>query len=174
MLGMAGAVCCLAAGTATGSWMKMRRMARWKMICDELEALQAMRLMLETERPALPELLEACADYTGVGEGTVEKRIRLTAQQLRQEPLEGIGAAYTFACAQTMTAWEQDEEKEAMESLFAQLGSGTAAMREQAVAACIRKLKPVCERARTEAERAGRLCMQLGLLLGMMAGIALW
>ena len=174
MLGMAGAVCCLAAGTATGSWMKMRRMARWKMICAEMEALQAMRLMLETERPALPELLDACAGYTGEGEGMVKKRLMLTAQHLRQEPAEGIGAAYAFACAQTMTAWEQAEEKEALESLFAQLGSGTAAMREQAVAVCIRKLKPVCERAKTEAERAGRLCMQLGLLLGMMAGIALW
>jgi len=174
MLGLAGAVCCLAAGTATGSWMKMRRMARWKIICAQLEALQAMRLMLETEKPALPDLLEASAVCAGGGEETFPRRLRLTAQQLRREPADGIGAAYAVACAQTLTGWEQAEEKDALENLFSQLGSGTAAMREQAVAACIRRLKPVCDAAKAEAERAGRLSMQLGLLLGLMAGIALW
>ena len=70
--------------------------------------------------------------------------------------------------------WEQLEERSAMETLFRQLGSGTAAMREQAAAACLRRLKPLAERAEEEAEKAGRLCMQLGMLLGLMAGIALW
>lgn len=174
MLGMAGAVCCLAAGTAMGSWMKMRRLARWKMIGEALEALQTMRLMLESERPALPELLEACAAGDPAGGGAFSERIRLTAQRLRREPLEGVDAAYAFACGKTPNAWEQAEEKEALKNLFAQLGSGTATMREQAAAGCIRRLKPVYEKAGAEAERAGRLCMQLGLLFGMMAGIALW
>lgn len=176
MLGAAGALCCLAAGTALGSWMRMRRTSRLSMLRAELDALNAMRMMLEEERPALPELIEACAAYTGMGEGAelLARRLRQTAQNLRQSPLDGVSGAYAFACAQTMAAWEQEEEKSAMESLFAQLGSGTAAMREQAVAACMRKLKPVCERAQAEAEKGGRLCMQLGLLLGLMAGIALW
>lgn len=176
MLGAAGAVCCLAAGTAMGSWMRMRRMARLNMLRSALDVLNAMRLMLETERLALPELLESCAEYAGEGEGanTVDKRFRLAAERLRQQPLDGIGMAYAFACAQTANAWEKEAEKEAMTGMFAQLGSGTAAMREQTVAACIRRLKPVCEKAQAEAEKGGRLCMELGMLLGLMAGIALW
>lgn len=176
MLGAAGALCCLAAGTALGSWMRMRRMSRLGMLRAEVDALNAMRLMLEEERPALPELIEACAAYTGGDEGAelFARRLQHTAQNLRQSPLDGVMGAYAFACAQTAAPWEQEEEKSAMESLFAQLGSGTAAMREQAVAACVRKLKPLCEKAQAEAEKGGRLCMQLGLLLGLMAGIALW
>lgn len=176
MLGAAGALCCFVAGTALGGWMRMRRMTRLNMLQAELDMLSAMRLMLEQERPALPELLDACAVYAGAGEGAqlAEKRWMQTAKQLRQSPLEGVSEAYAFACAQTMTSWEQDEEKAALENLFAQLGSGTAAMREQAVAACIRKLRPACEKAQAEADKGGRLCMQLGMLLGLMAGIALW
>lgn len=176
MLGAAGALCCLAAGTALGSWMRVRRMARLNMLQSVLDMLNAMRLMLETERMALPDLLEACAEHAGVGEGAemIRRRFCQTAQQLRLEPLEGVAAAYDFACAQSLSAWEQEEEKTALEGLFAQLGSGTAAMRGQAAAACIRRLKPVCEKAQAEAEKGGRLCMQLGMLLGLMAGIALW
>lgn len=176
MLGAAGALCCMAAGTALGSWMRMRRMSRLNMLRAALEMLNAMRLLLETERLSLPELLETCAEYAGAGEGAkiVSDRLRSTAELLRQQPLEGVSYAYTFACAQNAAAWEQDEEKAALESLFNQLGTGTAAMKEQAAAACIRRLKPVCEKAQAEAEKGGKLCMQLGMLLGLMAGIALW
>lgn len=176
MLGAAGALCCLAAGTAMGGWMRMRRTTRLGALNAMLDMLNAMRLLLETERLPLPELLEACADHGGLGEGAqlMQKRFRLAAQQLRQEPLEGMAAAYAAACARSRCAWEQEDEKAALDSLFAQLGSGTAAMREQAAAACIRRLKPVCEKAASEAEKGGRLCIQLGMLLGLMAGIALW
>lgn len=61
-----------------------------------------------------------------------------------------------------------------MEWLMNQLGSGTAAMRQEAAAACLRRLKPVQEAAFTQADKGGRLCVQLGLLLGAMAGILLW
>ena len=61
-----------------------------------------------------------------------------------------------------------------MRALFLQLGSGTAAMRAQAAAACLRRLRPLEEDARREAETGGGLVMRLGLLLGLMAGIALW
>ena len=61
-----------------------------------------------------------------------------------------------------------------MRALYLQLGSGTAAMRAQAAAACLRRLRPLEEDARREAEKGGGLVMRLGLLLGLMAGIALW
>ena len=176
MLGAAGALCCLAAGTAAGSWLKMRRLTRLNMLRAALEALNAMRLLLETERLALPELLEKAAEYAGNGEGAeiVGKRFCLAAKQLRNDPLSGVPAAYASACAGSAAPWEQPEERAALESLFAHLGSGTAAMREQAAAACIRRLKPIYEKAQAEAEKSGRLCIQLGMLLGLMAGIALW
>ena len=50
---------------------------------------------------------------------------------------------------------------------------GTA-RRAQAAAACLRRLKPLAQAAREGAEASGKLCMQLGVLLGLMAGIALW
>lgn len=176
MLGIAGALCCLAAGTAMGSWMKMRRMMRLEMLSSTLEALNAMRMLLETERLPLPELLESSAEHAGGSEGgrMVRKRFCLAAQQLREDPLRSVGQAYAFACARCANGWEQKIEKTALESFFAQLGNGTAAMREQAAAACIRRLKPLCEQAQSDAERSGKLCMQLGALLGLMAGIALW
>ena len=176
MLGAAGALCCLAAGTAIGSWMRERRMTRWVMLNALMDALGGMRLLLEQERPALPELLSDCAGYIAGGSGADQAagRLRLTAEILAQEPLRGVAEAYALACAKVYAPWEEQEERAAMEMLFRQLGSGTAAMREQAAAACIRRLRPLAEEARTEAERGGKLCMQLGMLLGLMAGIALW
>lgn len=61
-----------------------------------------------------------------------------------------------------------------MEQLFSQLGAGTAAMRERAVSACLRRLGPLMDSAQREAENGGKICMQLGMLLGLMAGIILW
>ena len=176
MLGAAGALCCLAAGTAIGSWMGERRMARWRMISAYADALGGMRLLLEQERPALPELLSDCAGYIAHGSGAEEaaKRLRLTARFLEQQPLLQVSDAYASACAKVYAPWEKPEEYAAMEMLFRQLGLGTAAMREQAAAACIRRLRPLAEDARKEAEKGGKLCMQLGILLGLMAGIALW
>ncbi|MBR5547744.1 MAG: hypothetical protein IKU70_12305 [Clostridia bacterium] len=176
MLGAAGALCCLAAGTAMGSWLKIRRMTRLDMIRAAMDSLNAMRLLLETERLPLPDLLENSTAYTGGGHGAecMRRRFEYTAQQMRTNPLEGIPAAYRAACAAHAAPWEQEEEKAALESLFAQLGCGTAAMREQAAAACIRRLKPVEEKARAEAEKGGKLCIQLGMLTGLVAGIILW
>lgn len=176
MLGATGALCCIAAGTALGGWLRERRQARWRMLRALVEALGFMRLMLEQERPALPELLTQSAACAGTGSGCTEaaKRLMLTAEGLVREPLSGVACAYAKACALIPAPWEQTEEKQAMENLFAQLGSGSAAMREQAVAACLRRLRPLLDAAQQEAERGGKLCMQLGALLGLMAGIALW
>jgi len=176
MLGAAGALCCLAAGTAAGSWMKERRAARWRMLQAEMDALGGMRLLLEQERPGMTELLSQSAGYAGAGTGAdeVARRLYSAAETLARSPLEGISGAYASACMQVPAQWEKPEERAAMELLFQQLGSGTAAMREQAVAGCLRRLRPLEEAARAEAERGGKLCMQLGLLLGLMAGIAVW
>lgn len=172
MLGAAGALCCLAAGTALGGWLRERRMARWRMLRSLTETVSLMQLLLEQERPPLPELLHRCA---ACAECDVSAR-RLTeaAQKLERDPLCGLETAYAHACEQIPAPWERAEERAAMERLFAQLGSGTAAMRRQAAVSCLHRLKPLAEHAQTEAEHGGRLCMQLGMLLGLMAGIALW
>lgn len=176
MLGAAGALCCLTAGTALGGWMRERRLCRLHMLRGEIEALGAMRLLLEQERPAMPDLLLACAGYVpgGPGGDTVARRLTLASRALAAEPLSGLTGAYAQACAQAPAPWERMEERAAMEMLFRQLGSGSAAMRGQAAAACARRLKPLEEAARDEAESGGRLCVQLGVLLGLMAGILLW
>ena len=176
MLGAAGALCCLVAGAAAGGWMKERRRLRVEMLCAVLDVLHSMRLLLEAERLPLPELLETSADYAGSGEGAlvIQKRWIAAAKQLRAEPLTEMAAAYISAVRQHPCTWEQEEEKQALASLFSQLGIGTAAMREQSVAACIRRLKPLYEKAHADAERGGKLCIQLGMLLGLMAGIVLW
>ncbi len=176
MLGAAGALCCLAAGTALGSWMRERRMARFRMLSAEVDALGGIRLMLSEERPALTELLHNSIGYVpqGMGAEEVANRLEKMAVTLGQDPIQSPCGAYALACAQFPAPWEKEEERAAMEQFFRQLGSGTALMREQAAAACIRRLKPLCETARVEAEHGGKLCMQLGMLLGLMAGIALW
>ena len=124
----------------------------------------------------MPELLLQCAGYAGAGSGADQaaQRMRTASTLLRDQPLDGVAAAYHSACMQVAAEWEKTEEHAAMQMLFQQLGSGNAAMREQAVAACIRRLRPLEEKARREAEQGGRLCVQLGLLLGLMAGIAVW
>ena len=173
MLGAAGALCCLLSGTGIGFWLRERKLLRLRMLRAEMDALSCMRMLLEQERPPLPELLAECA--AGIqGSEEVRKRFRLTARFLTQEPMAGTAGAYASACAQIPMPWEETEEKIAMETLFRQLGSGTAAMREQAAAACLRRMKPLAERACEEVEKSGRLCVQLGMLLGLMAGIALW
>ena len=158
-MGAAGALCCLLAGTAAGSWLRDRRLRRLRTLRARLDVVASLRLMLEQERMGLTELLCQCAHYapTGSGGEQVSRRLLWVAHALEQEPL-----------------LEKAEEREAMRALFLQLGSGTAAMRAQAAAACLRRLRPLEEDARREAEKGGGLVMRLGLLLGLMAGIALW
>lgn len=176
MLGAAGALCCFAGGTAIGFWMRERRLARLRMLHAQEDALGCMRMLLEQERPPLPELLRACAAGLSGAQGARQaaQRFRLAAERLEADPLSGAAGAYAAACAQIEAPWERAEERAAMELLFRQIGSGTASVREQCAAACLRRIRPLAERARTEAESGGRLCMQLGALLGLMAGIALW
>lgn len=172
MLGAAGALMCMAAGTALGVAVRERRYARLRLIENELELLARLRLMLLEERLGLCQLLRECA---AIGErGIFPRRMELTARTLENDPLTGSGNAYLQACHAAPAAWEQGEEKAALKALFNQLGTGTAAMREQAVASCMRRLRPCADHARSRAESGGKLFMQLGLLLGLMLGIALW
>ena len=45
---------------------------------------------------------------------------------------------------------------------------------EQAVAACVRQLKPLSERAREKLQSDGKLFLRLGVLSGVALGIAIW
>ena len=176
MLGAAGAAACLALGTAFGCWLRERRLLRFQMISAEMDALGGMRLLLEQERPSLPELLSLSATYAAgnAGGDAVARRLMLVSDALVRDPMLPLPSAYEKACAQIPAPCEEADERAVMSMLFNQLGSGTAAMREQAVAACLRRLKPIALAAQSDAEKGGRLCMQLGMLLGLMCGILLW
>ncbi len=176
MMGAAGALCCLTAGTALGHFFRDRRLSRLRMLRAEMDALSGMRLLLEQERLSMPQLLAECAHHARPGSGgeQVSRRLLSAAHALAAEPLLGVAGAYEQACRAIPMPWEQAEERAAMQCLFAQLGSGTAAMRAQAAATCLRRLKPLEEAANAHAQTGGKLCMQLGVLLGLMAGIALW
>lgn len=176
MLGAAGALCCLTAGTALGSWLRERKRARLSMLRAQSDMLSGMRLLLSQERLGMPALLIECSHYApcGLGADQAARRFLLAARMLEKEPLTSVAEAFAAACREVPAAWEQAEERAALEALFMQLGSGTAAMREQAAATCLRRLKPLVETAQAGAETGGSLCVRLGMLLGLMAGIALW
>ena len=176
MLGAAGALTCVLAGTALGSYLHDRKQARLRMLQAEQEALGGMRLLLQQERPAIGQLLRLSGAYvsTGYGADQVLRRLLATADRLDKEPASGLRDAYEAACQLIPMPFEKPEERSAMEQLFSRLGSGTAAMREEAVTACLRRLHPLLESVQASAAHSGRLCVQLGLVLGAMAGILLW
>ena len=170
MLGLAGAAACLAGGTLLGLWAseccarRLRQLESWR------DALAAMRLLLEEERLPMGELIAQSARAAGKG---VRERLERTARQLAQSPRLTVAEAYEAAAREEPLS-EQSEEKEALRQLFSQLGSGTTAMRAQAAEACQRRLEPLIEAARAKAQLARALYVKLGLLCGLMAGIALW
>lgn len=105
MMGAAGALCCLLAGTAAGSWLRDRRLRRLRTLRARLDVVASLRLMLEQERMGLTELLCQCAHYapTGPGGEQVSRRLLWVAHALVQEPLLSLGDAYAQACAQIPT-----------------------------------------------------------------------
>ena len=159
MLGAAGALLCMALGTALGAGLKERRCAR-------------LRLLILEERLGLPALLRVCA--SDGDEGVFSHRLEKAAEILEKHPLLGLRDAYQQATSALPLSAEKSEEKAVLDGLFAQLGTGTASMREQAASSAIRRLRPLAEKAREQAEKGGKLLMQLGLLFGLMLGIALW
>lgn len=171
MGGAAGALLCVAAGLAAGMAVRERWEARYQLVHRAQDMLARLRLMLTQERLGLCELLEECT----VGqEGCMAQRFRTTAALLRREPLLALGEAYRQAEMQHRCPGEGLCERTALRQLFAELGTGTAAMREQAAAACLRRLKPAAEEVEKRRQTGGKLCVQLGLLAGIMAGIMLW
>jgi len=169
--GAAGALLCVAVGLATGMAVRERWAARYQMLQQAQDMLARLRLMLTQERLGLCELLEEC---TAGREGCMAERFRITAAHMRKQPLLPLGEAYRKAEEQCCCYGEERCERAALRQLFSELGTGTAAMREQAVAACLRRLKPAAEEAERRRLTGGKLCVQLGLLAGIMAGIMLW
>ena len=169
--GAVGAMLCVAAGLAAGMAVRERWTARYVQLHQTQDMLARLRLMLQQERLGLRELLEECA--AGMN-GCLPDRFRLTAELLGREPLLPLREAYCRAAAQCPCPGEQRCEKTALRQLFGELGTGTAAMREQAAAACLRRLKPAMEEAQKRQQTGGKLCVQLGMLAGLMAGIMLW
>lgn len=169
--GAAGALLCVAAGLAAGMAVRERWEARYQLVHQTQDMLARLRLMLTQERLGLCELLEEC---TARQEGCMAQRFRTTASLMRKKPLLALGAAYRQAEMQHRCPGEKQCERTALRQLFDELGTGTAAMREQAAAACLRRLKPVAEEVEKRRQTGGKLCVQLGLLAGIMAGIMLW
>ena len=174
MLGAAGAALCLAAGTAVGFAMRQNGRARLMLLQAETDMLGGMRLLLAEERLSMGGLLARCAALVPVSARPLGERMAQTAKELERNPLAGVEGAYRAACEAYPIPWEREEEREQLSALFCRLGTGSAAMRERAVAACLRRLAPTLARAREKCEQSGRLCVRLGMLLGLTLGIALW
>lgn len=171
MAGAVGALLCTAAGTALGMALRERWLARLSLVEQTQDMLARLRLMLTQERMGMCEVLGECA---GEGKDGMPARFIETARLIRSEPLMDLHAAYAQAAEKIRVAGESKAEKKVVEQLFSEMGVGTAAMREQAVAACLRRLKPIAQEAARKAELGSRLCVQLGLLGGVMLGIVLW
>ena len=164
MLGLAGAVLCTLAGAAVGGALKERQHARLRLLESESEMLAQLRILLIEERMGLGQLLVECAALGG--DSLFARRLRYTAKALDQEPLGGLERAYGKASDALPLYAETREDKAAMLHLFRQLGYDNVI--------CFAPVKPVVEQARKSAHTGGKLCMQLGVLLGLMLGIALW
>lgn len=63
MLGAAGTLCCLTAGTVLGIYLRDRRQARVQLLNGLTDVLTGMRLLLVQERLGMGELLNECAAY---------------------------------------------------------------------------------------------------------------
>ena len=171
MAGAAGALLCVAAGLSLGMAVREKWTARHLLLSRTQELLSRLRLLLSQERMGLCELLLECAAGQ---EGGMADRFAATAEKLRQEPLLTLAEAYRLAEKQLPLPGEGPQEKAALRQLFCELGMGTAAMREAAAAGCLRRLKPAAEEAERRCRSGGRLCVQLGMLAGVLAGIILW
>ena len=112
MLGAAGALLCMALGTALGAGLKERRCARLRLLENEVELLARLRLMILEERLGLPALLRACA--ADGGEGLFARRLEKTAEFLEKHPLAGLREAYRQAVSALPLSAEKPEEKAVM------------------------------------------------------------
>lgn len=176
MLGPTGAFACFAAGTGAGLLLRSRCHYRLQSLEAWQEALQAMGLLLREERLPLGELLHQAAQGLPGHAAAAQVRGRLleAGKAIQAAPSLTLAQAYFAARQAHPMAGEQSEEKDLLALLFRQLGSGSAAMRLQAVTGANRRLEPLAQKAKTKAEQTGKLYAQLGALGGLMLGIALW
>lgn len=176
MLGVTGAFACFAAGTGVGLLLRGRCHDRLHALEAWADALQAMGLLLREERLPLGELLyQAAQGLPGRGTAAqVRERLLHAGNAIQEAPSLTLAQAYGTAREAHPISGEQGEEKTHLALLFRQLGSGSAAMRLQAVTAAQKRFEPLAQKARTKAEQTGKLYAQLGALGGLMVGIALW
>ena len=176
MLGPAGAFACFAAGTGAGLLLRSRCHDRLHALQAWADALQVMGLLLEEERLPLGELLLQTARGLGKQGAAAQVRERLAhaGEAIQAAPSLTLSQAYEAAAKACPIPGEQGEEQGHLALLFGRLGSGTAAMRRQAVLASAKRFGPLVEKAGTKAEQTGKLYAQLGALGGLMLGIALW
>lgn len=162
-----------AAGAGAGWFLKKQYSSRNHYLENAADVLGRIRLMLMEERHGMPQLLLESARHSRQ-EDAFAHRMAHTAALIKQKPYCSLENAYISAAEQIPVRGERKQERQLMQTLFRQLGFGTAAMREQAVAAALRRLKPLREEAAHKAAAGGRLCLQLGVLFGLMVGILLW
>lgn len=176
MLGAVGAMCCFAFCTGLGLAARDRDRERLNALLAWQDALEAMRILLSMERLPMDDLIWQSAQ--SVAEkgtaGKVRAQLLATAENLAHAPSLTVAEAYAQACMQIRLPCEGQEERSALELLVGSLGNGTAEMRERAVASCLKRIALCSEKAREKAERSGKLYTELGVLGGLMLGIALW
>ncbi len=176
MLGGFGAMCCFLLCTGAGMMARDGAKERAAALAAWVDALEALRLLLSMERLPMDELFREAAlslDSKGIA-GKVRGRLTVTAQNLARAPSLTVAEAFGQACEQVRLSCEGKEERSALTLLFETLGNGTAEMRERGVQSCLKRLELCLEKAREKAERSGKLYGQLGVLGGLMLGIALW
>lgn len=169
MNGLLRALLCALAGTAAGWYARERSLRRFALLLDWLDALAAVRLLLVEERLAIPALLRQAAEAVARPQSPVSIALEAAGERLSAAP--GLTVMQAFGDS-LPTAGR--EETAALWGMLRLLGTGSAAMREQAVAACVRQLKPLSERAREKLQSDGKLFLRLGALGGVALGIAIW
>lgn len=172
MLGAAGALLCMALGTALGAGLKERRCARLRLLENEVELLARLRLMILEERLGLPALLRACAADGGEGLFAGGWKKQPSFWKSTRWPVCGRPIVRPFPPCRFQ---RKSRRKRPSWTRFSPNW-------ERAPPPCGNRRRPAPSescgpfriRRREQAEKGGKLLMQLGLLFGLMAGIALW
>ena len=164
MIGAIGAMACVLVCTFAGFCARDRCNARLQELEQWSEALDVLRLLLEEERLPIDELLRETAG--SIGDCNAAAILREASARLARSPSLTVSEAFAGIPDVALPA--------ELAALFRQLGTGTAAMRMQAVEQARRRLERAAEQARKAAATNGALYAKLGLLGGLTLGVALW
>lgn len=172
MLGAAGAAFVHGAGHGLGRGAEGAALRRLRLLENEVELLARLRLMILEERLGLPALLRACAADGGEGllPGRLEKQPSFWKST--RWPVCGRPIVRPFPPCRFQ---RKSRRKRPSWTRFSPNW-------ERAPPPCGNRRRPAPSescgpfriRRREQAEKGGKLLMQLGLLFGLMAGIALW